>query len=89
MHRLLVAGLATLAALVSSGSALAWSWPAEGDVLRPFILGSDAYASGQHRGIDVGGAEGSPVVAPVSGVVSFAGSLPTYGRGVKIATGDG
>ena len=89
MHRLLVIALAGLAALVVSGSAGAWSWPADGDVLRPFALGGDAYAAGQHRGIDVAGAEGSPVRSPASGTVSFAGTLPTYGRGVTILTADG
>ncbi|HEX6725252.1 MAG TPA: M23 family metallopeptidase [Gaiella sp.] len=89
MHRLLVLALTGLAALVLSGSALAWSWPADGDVLRPFALGGDAYAAGQHRGVDVAGSEGSPVRAPAGGTVSFAGSLPTYGRGVTILTADG
>ena len=60
MHRILVIALAGFAALVASGPARAWSWPADGDVLRPFTLGGDAYAAGQHRGIDVAGAEGSP-----------------------------
>ena len=61
------------------GSAGAWSWPVGGEVLRPFTLGADAYAAGQHRGIDVAGPDGSPVRAPASGLVTFAGSLPTYG----------
>src|SRR6187402_3726432 len=68
---------------------MAWSWPSDGDVLRPFALGGDAYAAGQHRGIDVAGSEGSAVRAPASGTVTFAGSLPTYGRGVTILTADG
>ena len=89
MHRLLVFAATGLAALVLSGSAMAWSWPADGDVLRPFALGGDAYAAGQHRGVDVAGSEGSAVRAPAAGTVTFAGSLPTYGRGVTIATADG
>ena len=89
MHRLLVIGATSLLALALSGAASAWSWPADGEVLRPFTLGGDAYAAGQHRGIDVAGPEGSAVRAPASGTVSFAGSLPTYGRGVTILTGDG
>ena len=63
MHRLLVIGATALAALAFGGSAAAWSWPAEGQVLRPFVLGGDAYAAGQHRGIDVAGPDGSPVRA--------------------------
>ena len=89
MHRLLLFGATSLVALCLSGPASAWSWPADGDVLRPFTLGADAYAAGQHRGIDVAGADGSAVRAPASGTVSFAGSLPTYGRGVTILTSDG
>ena len=61
---------------------------ADGQVLRPYVLGGDAYAAGQHRGIDVAGPDGSPVRA-ASGTVTFAGSLPTHGRGVTIATADG
>jgi hypothetical protein len=89
VHRFLVIGATTLAALVLSGPAGAWTWPADGPVLRPFALGSDVYAAGQHRGIDVGGQEGSTVRAPASGNVTFAGSLPTHGRGVTIITPDG
>jgi Peptidase family M23 len=89
VHRLLVIGATTLAALVLGGPAGAWTWPADGAVLRPFTLGPDAYAAGQHRGIDVGGEEGSPVRAPAAGTVAFAGSLPTHGRGVTILTSDG
>lgn len=89
MHRLLVIAAAGLAALTLGSSAAAWSWPADGEVLRPFSLGGDAYAAGQHRGVDVAGPDGSPVRAPAAGTVSFAGSLPTYGRGVTILTADG
>lgn len=89
MHRFLVIGVLALACLVLSAPAAAWTWPAEGAVLRPFGLGPDPYAGGQHRGIDVGGAEGSPVRAPATGTVTFAGSLPTHGRGITIQTEDG
>ena len=84
-----LATLLGLAALALSSSAGAWSWPADGDMLRPFAFGGDAYAAGQHRGIDVAGPEGSSVRAPATGTVSFAGSLPTYGKGVTITTPDG
>jgi len=89
MHRILAIGATTVLALALSGEAAAWSWPAEGAVLRPFALGADAYAAGQHRGIDVAGPDGSAVRAPAAGVVTFAGSLPTYGRGVTVTTADG
>jgi peptidase M23-like protein len=89
VHRFLAIGLVATLALALCGEAAAWSWPADGAVLRPFALGADAYAGGQHRGIDVAGPDGSSVRAPASGVVTFAGSLPTYGRGVTILTSDG
>jgi hypothetical protein len=69
--------------------ALAWTWPAEGPVLRPFVLGDDPYAGGQHRGLDVAGKEGAPVRAPSAGVVSFAGTVPGGGRAVTVQTADG
>ena len=64
MHRFLVLGAILAAALVQGGAAAAWSWPADGPVLRPFHLGPDGYAAGQHRGVDVGGDAGSPVRGP-------------------------
>ena len=76
MHRLLVIGVAALAALTLCGPGAAWTWPADGQVLRPFGMGPDPYAGGQHRGIDVAGADGSTIRAPAAGTVTFAGSLP-------------
>jgi Peptidase family M23 len=89
VHRLLVIGVAALAALTFCGSGSAWTWPADGEVLRPFGMGPDPYAGGQHRGIDVAGADGSTIRAPAAGTVTFAGTLPTHGRGVTIQTEDG
>ena len=89
MHRILAIGAATVLALALSREAAAWSWQADGAVVRSFALGADVYAAGQHRGIDVAGPDGSAVKAPAAGVVSFSGSLPTYGRGVTIVTADG
>ncbi len=72
-------------------AAYAWSWPVQGPVLQPFAYDeSHPYASGQHRGIDIGAdAAGEQVVAPAAGVVSFAGSVPTNGECVSIETPDG
>jgi hypothetical protein len=78
-----------LASLVLAPAAGAWSWPASGPVLRPFGVGDDPYAGGQHRGVDIGGKEGEPVLAPRAGVVVFAGSIPRSGRSVTIHTDDG
>lgn len=88
MRRLAVVSSA-LVALLLPGGAQAWIWPIEGPVLRPFVFGSDPYAGGQHRGIDVGGALGESVRAPAAGIVSFAGSVPGGGRALTIRTGDG
>jgi hypothetical protein len=86
--RLLVcAGIA--AALALPAPALGWAWPVQGPVLRPFLLGDDPYAAGQHRGIDIGAPAGASVLAPAGGVVSFAGTVPVGGRTVSIQTDDG
>jgi hypothetical protein len=86
----LVALLPVLVALqVGVQPALAWTWPVDGPVLRPFVLGDDPYAAGQHRGIDVGATPGASVRAPAAGTVSFAGTVPGGGRTVTIRTADG
>jgi len=69
--------------------ALAWSWPVDGPVVRPFVLGDDPYAGGQHRGVDIGASAAAPVVAPASGAVAFAGSVPTGGQTITIRTAEG
>ncbi len=86
----LVALLPVLTALqVGVPPALAWTWPVDGPVLRPFVLGDDPYAAGQHRGIDVGATAGAPVRAPAAGAVTFAGTVPGGGRTVTIQTSGG
>ena len=66
--RVLVLGV--LAALLLVPSASAWTWPADGDVLRAFSFSeSHPYAAGQHRGIDVAGDGGNPdALGPRRGV---------------------
>ncbi len=81
--------VAAMTSLVLPGIASAWSWPVDGAVLRPFSLGSDPYAGGQHRGIDVAGADGEGARAPSDGSVTFAGTVPASGRTVSILTADG
>jgi hypothetical protein len=72
-------------------AAYAWSWPVQGPVLRPFAYDeAHPYASGQHRGVDIGAASaGGTVLAPAAGTISFAGTVPTSGRSVTIETADG
>jgi hypothetical protein len=81
--------LAAVAALVFVPAAQAWTWPAAGPVLRPFLFGDDPYAGGQHRGVDIGGDLGADVRAPAAGTVSFAGTVPGGGRTITIQTADG
>src|ERR671935_97461 len=87
MRRSILAALA--AALVLAPHAAAWSWPVDGPVLRPFSFGSDPYAAGQHRGIDIGAPSGTPVRAAAGGMVSFAGTVPNGGKTVTILTSTG
>src|SRR5690349_5347775 len=71
-------------------SARAWTWPVRGEVVQPFAFDpAHPYAAGQHRGVDIAGDAGSPVLAPVSGTVSFSGAVPASGRTVTIDTPDG
>jgi hypothetical protein len=68
----------------------AWTWPVEGPVLQTFSFDqAHPYASGQHRGIAIGAAQGGAVLAPASGVVSFAGPVPTNGQTLTILTPSG
>ena len=70
-------------------SAHAWTWPASGEVLEPFVYGGDPYAGGQHRGIDVAGEGEEAILSPASGVVSFAGSVGSNGKIVTVETPGG
>ncbi len=88
MRRLAAVLLCALALPVPA--ALAWSWPTDGPVLKTFVFDpAHPYTGGQHRGIDVAGPAGSPVLAPVDGVVTFAGTVPSSGKVVSIATAEG
>ena len=89
MNRLIALLPVLIAFQVGAPPALAWTWPVDGPVLRPFTFGEDPYAAGQHRGIDVADEPGAPVRAPSSGIVSFAGSVPGGGRTVTVETADG
>lgn len=66
-----------------------WQWPLRGDVITAFRNGANPYAAGQHRGIDIAGAEGTPIVAAVGGEVRFAGPLGSSGVTVSVRTADG
>jgi hypothetical protein len=87
--RVRLAALSALLVLAVPPAASAWTWPVDGPVLRPFSFGSDPYAAGQHRGIDIGAPSGTPVRAAAGGVVSFAGTVPKGGKTVTIQTSTG
>ena len=77
-------------ALTVATPARAWTWPAGGAVLQPFSFDpSSPYAAGQHRGVDIGGSAGEQVLAPASGTVTFAGTVPGNGKSITIGTADG
>jgi len=69
------------AATLALVSVRAWGWPLPGrpPVLRRFDPPASPYGPG-HRGVDLGGAAGDPVLAAGAGVVLHAGVLA--GRGV-------
>jgi Peptidase family M23 len=90
MKRVLALLPVLLALQVGVSPALAWTWPVDGPVLRPFTFDpNDPYAGGQHRGIDVGAPSGAPVRAPAAGTVSFAGNVPGGGLTLAVQTADG
>jgi Peptidase family M23 len=89
MKRVLALLPVLIAFQVGAPPALAWTWPVDGPVLRPFALGDDPYAGGQHRGVDVAGPADANVRSPVAGLVSFAGTVPGGGRTVTVQTADG
>lgn len=65
-----------------------WPWPVLGAVITPYRNGSDRYAAGQHRGIDIAAPVGEPVLAIVDGQVSFSGKLPDGGLAVTVRSAD-
>ena len=82
--------LLVLLLLLFVPAAGAWTWPVEGPVLQTFSFDrAHPYAAGQHRGIAIRGGEGEPVRAPASGVVTFAGTVPTNGKTLTIETPSG
>lgn len=92
----LAAVLAVLLTLCAPGGAQAaeagggdWPWPLLGEVVTPYRNGSDPYAAGQHRGLDIAAPAGTPVRAIVDGRVSYSGRLPDGGETVTVRSADG
>jgi murein DD-endopeptidase MepM/ murein hydrolase activator NlpD len=91
MRRLTITSAATVLAfvLLVPPAWAEWTWPVRGEVITPYRNGTDPYASGQHRGIDIAAATGATVVAATSGEVRFAGSAGSSGLTVSVRTADG
>jgi Peptidase family M23 len=86
MTRIALALLLVLAA-APAAHADGWLRPVTGPVLRPFTVGPDPYERGQHRGVDLAAARGSPVRSTCAGRVSFAGRVPRGGPTVSVRCG--
>jgi hypothetical protein len=76
-------------AAAATGGTGAWPWPLLGEVITPYRNGSDPYAAGQHRGLDIAAPVGTPVLAIVDGRVSYSGRLPDGGETVTVRSADG
>jgi hypothetical protein len=90
MRRLTLTSAATVLAflLLAPPAWAEWSWPVRGEVITPYRNGTDPYASGQHRGIDIAAATETTVVAATSGEVRFAGMAGASGLTVSVRTAD-
>src|SRR5215210_8463811 len=90
LFALLIAFLALTAFFAPAPSAYAaWVWPVAGKVITPYRNGTDPYATGQHRGIDIAAPVGAPVVAAAGGEVRFAATAGSSGLTISVRTGDG
>lgn len=81
--------MASAAPTSGAGGIGSWPWPVVGEVVGEYANGSDPYAAGQHRGVDIAAPAGTPARAVVAGTVSFSGRLPDGGQTVTLRSADG
>jgi murein DD-endopeptidase MepM/ murein hydrolase activator NlpD len=88
MVRVLAASVVSIGSLIwAAGPAAAWTWPVGGEVVVHYA-NAGPYAAGQHRGIDVAAAIGTPVVAAAGGTVRFVGQVGSSGLTVSVRSAD-
>src|SRR3954451_23311102 len=75
--------------VIATPAHASWVWPVSGEIITPYRNGTDPYATGQHRGIDIAAPVGRPVVAAARGGGRFAGTAGSSGLTIAIRTGDG
>lgn len=73
--------------LPPAAAAASWQAPVDGEPVRPFAVGPDRFAAGQHRGVDLAAPLGAPVRAACAGRVRFAGTVGDSGRTVSVTCG--
>jgi hypothetical protein len=78
---------ALLLAVLAAPAGATWRPPVAGGLTRPFAVTTSPFAAGQHRGIDLRAAPGTPVRAPCGGRVVFAGRAGTSGGVVTLRCG--
>jgi len=71
----------------AGAAARAWERPVDGPVLRPFSVGPNRFAAGQHRGVDLAAPPGARVGAACGGRVTFAGRVPRGGLTLSVRCG--
>jgi len=65
-------------------------WPSAGIITSPYgYRVGPFFGAEMHDGVDIGAPSGTPVVAILPGLISFAGNYDGYGNTVKIDHGDG
>ncbi|HEX5619350.1 MAG TPA: peptidoglycan DD-metalloendopeptidase family protein [Solirubrobacteraceae bacterium] len=78
---------ALLLAVFAPPAAATWRPPVDGGLTRPFAVTTNPFEAGQHRGIDLRAAPGTPVRAPCAGRVVVADRVGTTGGVVTLRCG--